>query len=91
MIWHLRPRNLAGHPSCMENTEHTLYYSTSQVARLLQVSSEWVRHLSRNGTLPADLVTRNGRYWLPATVQTYLAWRRPQPAVRKGDADDCQD
>ena len=60
------------------------YLTVSQVARLLQLSSERIRQLDRSGRLKADQTTALGRLYLPATVDAY---RTQNGMARQGSSD----
>jgi hypothetical protein len=60
------------------------YLTVSQVARLLQLSSERIRQLDRSGRLKADQTTALGRLYLPAPVDAY---RTQNGMARQGSSD----
>ncbi|MGO9196848.1 MAG: helix-turn-helix domain-containing protein [Acidimicrobiales bacterium] len=49
--------------------------TASQVARRLQLSSERVRQLAREGRLPAVQHTELGRLWDPKDVEAFASTR----------------
>ena len=56
------------------------YLTTSEVARMLRLSSERVRQLARNGQLPVYSHTKLGRLWTIETVEQFAASRRAAPS-----------
>lgn len=55
--------------------------TVSQVARVLQLSSERIRQLDKQGLLRPDQVTALGRLYLPSTVERFAETRRASPVI----------
>ena len=81
LIWVLGLLNRASRVFPMNPQQQLL--TVSQVARRLQLSSERVRQLDKQGLLKPDQLTSLGRLYLPSTVERFVETRRaaPMPAA----------